>query len=58
GSHCTIINTIVDKNARIGDNVSIINVHNLREKDDEHYYIRDGIIVIPKGAIIANGTVI
>jgi glucose-1-phosphate adenylyltransferase len=58
GSHCTIMSAIVDKNARIGDNVSIINAHNLREKDDESYYIRDGIIVVPKGACIANGTVI
>jgi glucose-1-phosphate adenylyltransferase len=58
GSHCTIISAIVDKNARIGDSVSIINAHNLREKDDENYYIRDGIIVVPKGACITNGTVI
>jgi glucose-1-phosphate adenylyltransferase len=58
GSHCTIISAIIDKNARIGDNVSIINAHNLREKDDENYCIRDGIIVVPKGACISNGTVI
>ncbi len=58
GNHCTIINAIVDKNVRIGDNVSIINAHNLQEKDDESYYIRDGIIVVPKGSYIRNGTVI
>ena len=58
GNHCTIINAIIDKNARVGDNVSIINAHNLQEKDEENYYIRDGIIVIPKGALIRNGTVI
>jgi glucose-1-phosphate adenylyltransferase len=58
GNHCTIINAIVDKEVRIGDNVSIINAHNLQEKDDENYYIRDGIIVIPKGALIRGGTVI
>jgi len=58
GNHCTIINAIIDKEARIGDNVSIINAHNLQEKDDENYTIRDGIIVIPKGAWIKNGTVI
>jgi glucose-1-phosphate adenylyltransferase len=58
GNHCTIINAIVDKNVRIGDNVSIINAHNLQEKDDESYCIRDGIIVIPKGAWIRSGTVI
>jgi glucose-1-phosphate adenylyltransferase len=58
GSNCTIINAIVDKNVRIGDNVSIINANNMREKDDENYVIRDGIIVIPKGAWIRSGTVI
>ena len=58
GSDCTIINAIVDKNVRIGDNVSIINTHNMREKDDENYFIRDGIVVIPKGALIRSGTVI
>jgi len=58
GNHCTIINAIIDKDVRIGDNVSIINAHNLQEKDDENYSIRDGIIVIPKGAWIRSGTVI
>jgi glucose-1-phosphate adenylyltransferase len=58
GNHCTIINAIIDKDVRIGDNVSIINAHNVQEKDDEHYNIRDGIIVIPKGSWIRSGTVI
>ena len=58
GNHCTIINAIIDKEVRIGDNVSIINAHNLQEKDDENYSIRDGIIVVPKGSWIRSGTVI
>jgi len=58
GCDCTIINAIIDKNVRIGDNVSIINAHNMREKDDENHFIRDGIIVIPKDACIRSGTVI
>ena len=58
GNHCTIINAIVDKDVRIGDNVSIINAHNLQEKDGENYYIRDGIIIIPKNIWVRNGTVI
>jgi len=58
GSNCTIINTIIDKNVRIGDNVSIINAHNLQEKDEESHNIRDGIIVVPKGAVIPSATVI
>jgi glucose-1-phosphate adenylyltransferase len=58
GNHCTIINAIIDKNVRIGDNVSIINAHNIQEKDEENYTIRDGIIVVPKGSRIYSGTVI
>ena len=58
GNHCTIINAIIDKNVRIGDSVSIINAHNLQEKDEENYCIRDGIIVVPKGSWIRTGTVI
>jgi glucose-1-phosphate adenylyltransferase len=58
GNHCTIINAIIDKDVRVGDNVSIINAHNLQEKDDENYHIRDGIIIVPKGSFIKNGTVI
>ncbi len=58
GNYCTIINAIVDKDVRIGDNVSIINAHNLQEKDDENYVIRDGVIVVPKGSRIPSGTVI
>ena len=58
GNHCTIINAIIDKDVRIGDNVSILNAHNLQEKDDENYNIREGIIIIPKGSWIRSGTVI
>jgi glucose-1-phosphate adenylyltransferase len=58
GNHCTIINAIIDKDARIGDSVSIINAHNLQEKDEGNYCIRDGIIVVPKGSCIRSGTVI
>ncbi len=58
GKHCTVINAIIDKNVHIGDNVSIINAHNLQEKDEEFYNIRDGIIVVPKGAVIPSGSVI
>jgi glucose-1-phosphate adenylyltransferase len=52
------LNAIIDKNVRIGDRVSIINAQNLQEKDDECYNIREGIIVIPKGALIPSDSVI
>jgi glucose-1-phosphate adenylyltransferase len=58
GEGSTIINAIIDKGVRIGENVSIVNARNLQEKDGENYFIRDGIIVVPKGAIICSGTVI
>ena len=55
----TVINrAIIDKNARIGKNVIIGNDQGLVEADGADYYIRDGIVVIPKDAIIPDGTVI
>ncbi len=58
GSNCTIADAIIDKNVRVGDYVSIINVHGLREMDGENFYIREGIVIIPKGASLASGTTI
>ena len=47
---------IVDKNARIGKNVTIGNMKKLKNFDGENYFIRDGIVIIPKNAIIKPGT--
>jgi glucose-1-phosphate adenylyltransferase len=60
GSGCTIRGAIVDKNARIGNNVQIINKDHIEESNKEElgFYIRSGIVVILKNAIIADGTVI
>ncbi len=58
GNHCQIEKTIVDKNARIGDHVRISPEGKPANFDGENYYIRDGIVVIPKGAILTSGTVI
>lgn len=58
GEKCLIENAIIDKNARIGDGAKIVNatkVQNLRHPD---YVISEGIVVVPKDAIIAPGTVI
>jgi len=49
---------IVDKNARIGRGVRIVNQAGLSNHDGDGYYIREGIIVIPKNGIIVDGTVI
>ena len=58
GENCKIENAIIDKNARIGNNVTISPAGKADSMDHERYYIRDGIIVIPKDAVIPHGTVI
>ncbi len=58
GSNCIIEKTIIDKNARIGNNVKIINQKKLDSIEGEGYLIRDGIVVVEKGTIIPDGTVI
>jgi glucose-1-phosphate adenylyltransferase len=58
GNDCVIRNAIIDKNARIGNGVKLVNEKGIREDTQEEYVIRDGIIVIPKNATIPDGTVI
>jgi glucose-1-phosphate adenylyltransferase len=58
GAHCKIENAIIDKNARIGNDVKISPAGKAENVDHELYYIRDGIVIIPKNAIIPHGTVI
>jgi glucose-1-phosphate adenylyltransferase len=58
GSNCHIENTIVDKNARVGNNVTISPAGKPDKVDHPHYYIRDGIVIIPKNGVIPHGTVI
>ncbi len=58
GMDCEIQNAIIDKNARIGHGVKLINTRGLQDEMSENYVIRDGIIVVPKNSIIPNGTVI
>ncbi len=58
GKNCYIKNAIIDKNCRIGNNVSIIGDFSLAEEDTKEYRIINGIIVIKKGAKISDGTII
>jgi glucose-1-phosphate adenylyltransferase len=58
GSNCRIENTIVDKNARIGNNVVISPAGKPDKVDHTNYYIRDGIVIIPKNGVIPHGMVI
>ena len=57
GKNCKIANTIIDKNARIGDNCKI-GISGKKYEDGDHgvFYSADGIIVIRKGAVIPAGT--
>ncbi len=59
GRGSRIEGTIIDKNARIGENVTIRSHEDETEfVETEHYTIKDGVVVIPKNAVIPNGTVI
>ena len=56
GANCHIDGAILDKNARIGDNVTILPFPRNADIDNEKWYVRDGIVVIPKDIEIPSGT--
>jgi glucose-1-phosphate adenylyltransferase len=58
GKDCNISTAIIDRNARIGDGVTITRKADKNEVRTDNYWIRDGITVIPSGAVIPSGTVI
>ena len=60
GANTTIRRAIVDKNARIGRNVRIVNKDGVLEasREDLGFVIQNGIVVIIKNATIPDGTVI
>ena len=58
GQNCLIQNAIIDKNARIGDNSVLVNRDGVDNLDGEDYYIRDGIVIVPKDATIPPETVV
>lgn len=58
GVNCYIERAILDKDCRVGNNVTIKGGTHLEDADHDLYAIRDGIIVIKKGAVIPPGTVI
>ena len=55
GRDCHIRNAIVDFDARIGDGSKLINDGGVQNADNDNYCIRDGIIVVPKDAVIPAG---
>ena len=58
GRNAVLEGVIVDKNARIGDGVRLVNEQGVDVTDGDGYYIRGGIIVVPKGGVIRPGTVV
>lgn len=60
GKGTTVKRAILDKNVRIGQNVTIVNKDHIEEADrpEQNFYIRNGIVVIVKNGTIADGTVI
>jgi glucose-1-phosphate adenylyltransferase len=55
GENCSINNAILDKNCCIGNNVKINGSALLEERETDTYFIKEGIVVIKKGAIIPDG---
>ncbi len=58
GADTVIENAIIDKNARVGRGVRIVNEAGLKNADGDGYFIREGIVIVPKNGCIKNGTVI
>ena len=58
GRDVVLDRVIVDKNARIGDGARLVNTAGLEHADGNGYYIRNGIIIVPKDGTIAPGTVV
>lgn len=55
GERCFISNTIVDKNCRIGNDVRLNGGKHLEDTNTDLYTVKDGIIVVKKGAVLPNG---
>jgi len=58
GRGSVIKKAIIDKNAHIGANVRVLNETSVQNFDGPGYYIRDGIVIIPKNGVLHDGTVI
>lgn len=58
GENSMVDKAIIDKNVNIGDRVQLMNKKNIQHYDSEFVYIRDGIIIVPRGVSIPNDFVI
>jgi glucose-1-phosphate adenylyltransferase len=58
GDDCVIERAILDKDCRVGHDVRLVNRRGVQDEEGSNYVIRDGIIAIPRGTVIPDGTVI
>ncbi len=58
GHDCVLRRAIVDLDARIGDGCQLVNEEGVEDADGDGYFIREGIIVVPRRAELPAGTVI
>jgi glucose-1-phosphate adenylyltransferase len=58
GRNVVLDRVIVDKNARIADDVRLVNEGGVDEADGDGYYIRNGIIIVPKGGMVRAGVTV
>ena len=58
GRDVVLDRVIVDKNARIGEGARLVNAAGVTHADGDGYYIRDGIVIVPKNGVIPHGMVI
>jgi glucose-1-phosphate adenylyltransferase len=58
GDNVVIERAILDKDCRIGRNAQITNQRGVMDDESDNYVIRDGIVVIPRGTVVPEGTVI
>jgi glucose-1-phosphate adenylyltransferase len=56
GQRCFISNAIIDKDVRIGNDVRIAGGDHLEDGEYGNYHVVDGIVIIPKGEVIEDGT--
>jgi glucose-1-phosphate adenylyltransferase len=58
GENCIITRAIIDKNVTIGQGVQLINKQKLSHYDGDNIFIRDGIIIVPRGATLPDGFIL
>jgi len=58
GRDAVLDRVIVDKNARIGDGARLVNEKRVQDADGDGYYIRDGVVIVPKDGVVKPGTMV